>query len=170
MKRNILLLPLFMLLLVGCGNATSDTASDSQVGSISQSHAEVEPVEVTINKAIPVGWTYISNNPESYPDPAFYSAGQLKINFVGMGIQSPVLDGAYHKVTIGGVLNTNTKTDGKAATLDLVVNGQMVDDWEASGTPFSGVELNFPNGFTQFSIIMSGNVGYNVGLGTILVS
>ena len=169
MKRNILLLPLFMLLLVGCGNTTS-TSDTSSGGSNSQSYVEVDPVEVTIDDAIPAGWTYISNNPEQYPDPDYYSAGQLKINYVGMGIQSPVLDGVYHKVTIGGVLNVNTKTDGKASTLDLVVNEQMVDDWEASGTPFSGVELEFPNGFSQFSLVMSGNVGFNVGLGTIRVS
>lgn len=170
MNRNILLLPLFMLLLVGCGNTLSDTSSTSLDDSSSQSYAEVDPVEITINKAIPAGWTYISNNPAQYPDPDFYSAGQLKINFIGMGIQSPVLDGVYHKVTIGGVLNGNTKTDGKASTLDLVVGEQMVDDWEASGTPFSGVELNFPNGFTQFSLLMSGNVGFNIGLGSIRVS
>jgi hypothetical protein len=130
---------------------------------------EPEGVSVTIANAIPEGWTYITNNP-TYPNPGYYSSGALKINFVGMGIQSPVFTETYHTVTIGGALNANTKTEGDPTALDLVVSEVTVDTWVAEGAAFSEVQLTSEAGFTQFSLILSGIVGYNVALATITVS
>ena len=127
-------------------------------------------VSVIIDDAIPEGWTYISNNPQQYPNPSFYSSGSLKMNYAGIGIESPVFDDTYHTVTISGVLNANQKTSGNPTAIDLVVDGVTVDTWIADTTPFEGIELTFDEGFTQFSLVLSGDVGYNFGLATISIS
>ena len=92
------------------------------------------------------------------------------MNFVGIGIESPVFDDTYHTVTISGVLNANEKSSGNPSAIDLVVDGVTVDTWIADTTPFEGIELTFDEGFTQFSLVLSGNVGYNIGLATISIS
>ena len=49
--------------------------------------SEFTGVSCTIEKEIPAGWEYITNN-EAYPDPGFYSGGGLKMNYTSMGLWS----------------------------------------------------------------------------------
>lgn len=128
-----------------------------------------DALSVTINNSIPTGWTYISNDPVGYPDPGYYGNGGLKMNFIGIGITSPVLDKTYHTVKLSGVLNTNTKT-GDPTALSLVVGGATVQSWVANVTPYTDVTLTSAAGFTQFSIILTAYAGYNVNLQTIVIS
>lgn len=149
---------------------SSVNAAISDTIELTVTEEESVGVSVIIDDAIPEGWTYISNNPEQYPDPSFYKSGSLKMNFVGIGIESPVFDDTYHTVTISGVLNANEKSSGNPSAIDLVVDGVTVDTWIANTTPFEGIELTFDEGFTQFSLVLSGVVGYNIGLATISIS
>lgn len=65
----------------------------------------------TISNAIPEGWTYITNDPK-YPNPGYYTNGGLKINFEGIGIQSPVFAQENSATVILNIakLNENQKT------------------------------------------------------------
>jgi len=85
-----------------------------------------------IANAIPEGWTYISNNPDQYPDPSYYKDGGIKMNFPGIGIQSPEFDAAAEAtINFSVKLNPNEKNndgnDAKAFTAyGLDANGDVV--------------------------------------------
>ncbi|MBR1785659.1 MAG: hypothetical protein IJ756_00635 [Paludibacteraceae bacterium] len=87
---------------------------------------------VDIANEIPTGWTYISNNPDQYPDPSFYKDGGIKMNFPGIGIQSPEFDAAAEAtINFSVKLNKNQKNndgnDAKAFTAyGLDANGDVV--------------------------------------------
>ena len=109
------------------------------------------PIDATITDSMPATLTYITNNAD-YPNPAFYSAGGLKMNFVNMGVQTVAFAAQNSvKVTIKvAALNQNTKTGSDAdvftvygldasgntvatATYDAVVAGDNVVLLEGTG-------------------------------------
>ncbi len=120
------------------------------------------PVEGTFSKAIPEGWTYLTNNP-TYPDPNFYSAGGLKMGFEGQGIASPVfdaVDGVKVTFTIAS-LNENTKSQGDATDNFLVkaydASGAILGEVGFSGAAEVGehsIEVNF-NGIAKIEFYMT---------------
>lgn len=79
------------------------------VGMLSVSAAEL--AKGTINKAIPEGWEYITND-EKYPNPSFYGDGGLKMNYEGQGILSPTFaaEGNVDVTITINALNQNEKT------------------------------------------------------------
>ncbi|MBR1785660.1 MAG: hypothetical protein IJ756_00640 [Paludibacteraceae bacterium] len=86
-----------------------------------------------IANAIPEGWTYISNDPDKYPDPSYYKDGGIKMNFPGIGIQSPEFAPTNETVNIYFTikLNKNQKNndgnDAKSFTAyGLNANGDVV--------------------------------------------
>ena len=96
------------------------------------SNGATSPVEGKINNLIPVGWTYVPNNP-NYPTPDFYGNGGLKVNFAGIGMLSPVLDGATGNITVTvtiGALNKGGKEkteNGHIFTVEaLDNNGEVI--------------------------------------------
>lgn len=115
----------------------------------------------TINKAIPEGWSYITNN-ENYPNPAFYSDGGLKINFENMGIASPVFEetASVEVVLTINSLNQNTKTaasedvftiTGLNAGGSIVATATMKSVVKGDNTATLSGE-----GITQVKVIMTG--------------
>lgn len=107
------------------------------------SNGATSPVSGEIDNAIPMGWTYITNN-EKYPDPAFYggSTKGLKVNYANIGISSPELDGATGDITVkvniyalnagAEATGTNThifKVEGLDAAGEVVVTG-YIDTYE----------------------------------------
>ena len=176
MKKALLLFPALLLVLGACNTNNPQNSDSTHGGSSATSEPDgpsQELANVTISKAIPTGWTYISNNPETYPDPAFYSAGPLKLNFANMGIQSPVFGASAKTVKVTGTLNTNTKTEGDATTLAVEdLSGNVLASYAFSATGLTTFDqtLTLSSKKTQFKIILTANKGYNVGLATIVVN
>ena len=177
MKKALLLFPALLLVLGACNTGNpQNSASESGGDHASTSETEgpsQELANVAINKAIPTGWTYISNNPETYPDPAFYSVGSLKLNFAGMGIQSPAFGSSAKTVKLVGTLNTNTKTEGDATTIAVEdMSGTILASkmFSATGLTTFDETLTLTTKKTQFKIILTANKGYNIGLATIVVN
>lgn len=204
MKKTILTTLLFVGLLVGCSkpnssvsdsgnNTPSDSASESVSETPTESESDTEELPVipddssepggnqstagktTIEGAIPAGWTYITNDPK-YPDTDWYGDGGLKLNFVNMGLKSPVFETAVKTVVLEGKLNGNTKTDGAKTTLSVYTISGSKETLVRSAV-FSAANLttysesySLPSGTTQFVIKLTGIVGYNVNLKTITVS
>ena len=111
---------------------TSFAAHLYEVGGSSQPEQPGEEiVSYTINKAMPTGLTYITNN-ASYPNPSFYNnAGGLKMNYVNQGVQTAAF-AAQNSVVVTftiAALNENTKsgTDADCYTVyGLDANGNVV--------------------------------------------
>lgn len=70
-----------------------------------------ETITYTIGMDIPLGLTYITNNPD-FPDPSMGSAGGLKLRFEGQGIETAKFTetNTLYVTLIIDALNENTKT------------------------------------------------------------
>lgn len=93
------------------------------------------PITGTFNKAIPEGWSYITNN-ATYPDPSFYSSGGLKMNFENQGIASPVFN-SEAKIEVNivlGALNSNTKTSSASEDVFTIEALNTANEAVATGT------------------------------------
>ena len=132
------------------GDVTPPAGGDDDGGDVTPP-AGATLVDATITDAIPAELTYITNNPQ-YPNPSFYSAGGLKMNYVNMGVQTATFAAQSSvKVTIKvAALNANTKSGNDAdvftvygldasgntvvtATYDAVVAGDNVVLLEGEG-------------------------------------
>lgn len=138
----------------------------------------VEKQTVTFASALPAGWTYISNDPVNYPDlnpnQDWYKDGGFKFRFPNQALKTPVFTSTYTKVTISGGLNTNQKTDGGPTTIALyTINGSTETLVDSISFPADSANtytkvFNVNPGANQFLIKMTGNVGYNVNLRTVI--
>lgn len=117
--KKIFMISFCIILLTGCGIKTSDsiiivTSPSVESTSIAESVSGSEvvsdepvqlPITLVINKNLPSTWTYITNNP-SYPNPAYYDGGGLKLNYYNIGLISqefsPV-DEAHVTLSIGSM-------------------------------------------------------------------
>lgn len=192
MKKTILITLLFVGLLVGCANgkgSNSDTeplpditgggeTSDTSGGGNTNTGGGETSIDgtVTIDGAIPAGWTYTSNNPTDYPNPEFYSDGGLKLNYFPMSLKSPTFPASAKTVVLAGKLNANTRTSGAATTLSIYTVSGTTETLVRSAV-FSAKDLktysesySLPAGTTQFVIKLIANVGYNVNVNTITIS
>lgn len=176
MKKALLLFPALLLVLGACNTNNPQNSDSTHGGSSATSEPDgpsQELANVTINKAIPEGWTYISNDPAKYPDPTFYGVGSLKLNFAGMGIQSPVFGASAKTVKVTGTLNVNTKTDGDATTLAVEdLSGTVLASYAFSATGLTTFDQTFTLSAkkTQFKVVITSNKGYNIGLATIVAN
>ena len=112
-------------------------------------------VDAVIDQSIPATLTYITNN-SAYPDPAFYSAGGLKMNFVNMGLQTATF-AAKNSVTVTikvNALNANTKTGSDASVF-------TVYGLDASGNTVATV--------TYDAVVVGDNVVVVTGEGIVAV-
>lgn len=204
MKKKLLLFPTLLLMLAACGNTSSlpeasNTPSDNTTSQTSNSQAPttteiittseeeeslpplpsiVEKQTVTFASALPAGWTYISNDPEKYPDlnpdQDWYKDGGFKFRFTNQALKTPVFTSTYTKVTISGGLNANTRKDGGPTTIALyTINGSTETLVDSISFPADSANtytkvFNVNPGANQFLIKMTGNVGYNVNLRTVI--
>lgn len=143
--------------------------------------AQSLPITATFNNAIPEGWTYITNNSQ-YPDPDYYKDGELKLNFEGMGVESPIF-AAQSGVTVTiniAALNENTKT--AAASTDLFTftalseSGEVVNNATLQSLNVGNNTVNLSGeGIVKVKVIMTGyphngNKYCNVSLASVTVS
>ena len=136
-------------------------------------------IDAGITNSMPSELTYITNN-TSFPDPSFYSAGGLKMNFVNMGVQTSAFAAQNSvKVIINvNALNENTKsgTDADVFTvygLDAGGNVVATATYDAVVVGENVVVLN-GEGIVSVKVIMTdyahnGNSFCNIGLGGIKV-
>ena len=136
-------------------------------------------IDATITNSIPSELTYITNNSD-YPNPSFYSAGGLKMNFVNMGVQTSAFAAQSSvKVTIHvNALNENTKsgTDADVFTvygLDASGNVVATATYDDVAVGENVVVLN-GEGIVSVKVIMTdyahnGNAFCNIGLDGIKV-
>ena len=105
------------------------------IASLASFAASALPITGTINKAIPSGWTYITNNP-AYPDAAFYSSGGLKLNFENQGITSPEFnpEAQVEVNLVIGALNSNTKSASASENVFTVEGLNASNEVVATGT------------------------------------
>jgi hypothetical protein len=165
-------------------NPTSSSATTSQTTSSSTPSSSQPTTSLTAgstltfslaSKVIPQGWRYVTNNPQ-FPNPEFYAATGLKLNFVNMGLESPVFEGSYAFIRIKGVGNLNEKTQGLSSRLGLFVNGfegtlldTMIYNDVKNGSAYDYTFV-ISSPINQFGIYMTGNVGFNLGLTEIILS
>ena len=136
-------------------------------------------VDATINDAIPESLTYITNN-SSYPNPSFYSAGGLKMNYVNMGVQTKTFAPQNEvKVTIKvDALNENTKSGTDADV--FTVYGLDADGTVVATKTYDAVEVGDAvvvlkgEGIASVKVIMTdyahnGNKFCNINLGGLKV-
>lgn len=144
--KKAFMIPLCAILLASCGIKTSDSViivaspsiesistSDGASDSEALSEGPVElPITLIINSNLPSTWTYITNNP-SYPDPAYYGGGGLKLNYYNIGVISqefsPV-DEASVTLTIGSMDGRKNPQGGAAHVFEikgLDVSGEILD-------------------------------------------
>lgn len=133
-------------------------------GSESGSSIQGDFGSAATSKTMPTGWTYISNNPEKYPNPSWYPTG-LKFNYENMGVQSPVFDASTTSVKVEiniAALNTNNKTGasenaftitGFSAANDVVSEATIAKTDVVAGT--NEVTLTGA-GITYVKVIMTG--------------
>lgn len=62
-----------------------------------------------VDKVLPTGLTYISNNPTDYPNPSFYANGSLKMNYVNMGVQTGTFEAQSSVVVTIDIAALNAK-------------------------------------------------------------
>lgn len=149
---------------VGGGSGEGEGGGSGEGGSESGSSIQGDFGSAATSKTMPTGWTYISNNPEKYPNPSWYSTG-LKFNYENMGVQSPVFDASTTSVKVEiniAALNTNNKTGasenaftitGFSAANDVVSETTIAKTDVVAGT--NEVTLTGA-GITYVKVIMTG--------------
>ena len=156
-----------LLEAVGGGSGSEgegEGGGSGEGGSESGSSIQGDFGSAATSKTMPTGWTYISNNPEKYPNPSWYSTG-LKFNYENMGVQSPVFDASTTSVKVEiniAALNTNNKTGasenaftitGFSAANDVVSEATIAKTDVVAGT--NEVTLTGA-GITYVKVIMTG--------------
>lgn len=134
----------------------------------------------SINKAMPAGWTYITNNSQ-YPDPTFYSDGGLKFNFENMGIESPAF-AAQSAVSVSidvRALNANTKNPASqdVFTVSALNASDAVVGTATLQSAVAGANVVSVSGtdIVKIKVVMTGypsngEVYCNVSLGGVTIS
>lgn len=149
--------------------------------SLSVFSAETLPISATLDTSVPSGWVYITNNP-TYPDPSFYSAGGLKLNYETMGITSPEFNAqptVYVSITINA-LNANTRTVSASSDVftfyGLNATGETVATATLQTIAVGSVQVSLTGtDIAKVETIMTGyyydgTSRYNVSLGNVTIS
>ena len=155
----------------GDNQGGDDNQGDDPVGSVL--------VDATIDQALPESLTYITNN-SSYPNPSFYSAGGLKMNYINMGVQTKTFAPQNEvKVTIKvDALNENTKSGTDADV--FTVYGLNADGTVVATKTYDAVDVGDAvvvlkgEGIASVKVIMTdyahnGNKFCNINLGGLKV-
>lgn len=150
------------------------------LGVASTSAAELAKCE--INKAMPEGWTYVSSDPEKYPNPEFYSDGGLKMRYINQGIESPAFSAASNVNVIINIKALNNNTKQEDPNIDpFTVTGYNEAGEEVSSATLKEVAVGENtvalegSGIVKVKIIMTdyysdGSVCKNVSLGGVTVN
>lgn len=139
-----------------------------------------DPISYTINKSMPTGLTYITNN-AGYPDPEYYGDGGLKFRFANQGASTAAFT-AVNKVNVTvniKGLYENTKSGNGAAVftvygLDAEGNTVVTASLDSVVVGDNSVVLE-GEGIVSVKVIFSnyahnGNKFCNVSLGGVALS
>ena len=168
-----------------CGKCTDKDCTEDACADKCEGHESAPEVTVLVegtvaNKVMSENLTYITNN-ASYPDPAFYSDGGLKLNFVNQGVSTATFAAQTSvKVTLTfNALNSNTKSENADVDAFTVYGLDAEGNVVATATTntitdkVASVTLE-GTGIVSVKVIMTdyyydGTVCYNLSLASVKV-